>query len=408
MDEIDGGFDVIIDGHGFVAAWDWARQNGYLSAAIDVTDEGDVPYGSTPAAESQPLLAREKSDWYVWEVTNWQSGAGQRTHDEADALDARFYESARIDITSQGQVGLASVPVTLTNPFGWRPTGKVCSALGTVWAVFRQGPNDKVAYWAGAEWRFPSGQPNTGGKVSSICSDGPVVYVAWPDSKVMQMRVTAAEASTTAMTTANVDRVTAMCVSSGMLCVAREGVHGEDGVPEGASAGYINYATPRAYVPCTPTLGESETFITMPDLGIVGMCTEGTWAYILTANGQLTHIYRFQPLTGTFEDAAGFADGFVGTCLCGTAGLVFIGGYYHPGVDANGLELAGVGIGAVYMLSPGSGVELLTDIGEEVITDHRVQSVAPHGKRLAVIAGESLLWWDLVKGGWHHRSEVGT
>jgi hypothetical protein len=399
-DGLDDGFDVIVDGVGFVAAWDWATQNGYQSALLDITEPGDVPIGSTPAAESAPMLVRERSDWYVWSVANWQEGAGQRTHDDALASDTRFFISENVDIERQGELRLTRAVHTLANPTQRTATGVLCNGLGTVWAVFRSGEHDQVAYWDGDAWVFPTGQPPLGGTISSLTCDGAYVYAAWPDSGIMKMK------RLRAMTEALIPRVVSMCISSGMLCIAREGVRDEENIPNGASAGYLNYADPRAYVPCTPTLGTEPAFITMPDMGIVGLAPERNWVYLATVNGQNSHVYRFQPLTGDFEDAAGFADGFVATCVTAAAGMVIIGGYYHPGIDAEGNEIEDTGIGAIYTLIPGSGVELLTDIGDDPNGDTRVLSVAPHGKRLAIISGGNLLHWDLVRGGWHQRCAI--
>lgn len=407
------GYDVLINGIPYVAAHRWAAARD-MTAMAWVEDEAEIPI-QRPDHDVGAYLSRDRSDWYVESFRNWQDGAGQRSLDHADANRSRYHSSFCIDASRQGALRLQPATVSLAEVAGRRPTAVACEGMGRVWVVFRGTDGKDALYYydqASDSWVLRGGAHPSDGVITAICSDGDYVYFSVTGAAAGN-GVYKCRAGTASTKISSVQKITGMCVVAGYLCVARDKVSGETNIPNGSSAGYLDFtAEPnRAYVPCTPNPGS----VWMPELSTEDLVEVDDSAYWLvrsaedTTIGEQTRLFRFNPLSegGGFSPVATFPTGFVGECAAAGLGEVYVGGYYKaPKVDDSGPSASGMGV--IYRVIPGGTWERVVHIGEDELTDSRIFAMACYERYLYFVAGASLYRLAMQRGGYEHVAELPT
>jgi hypothetical protein len=403
-------FDIKINGMPYVFAHAWAERHS-TKANKSLEDEAKIPI-QRPDHEVGAYLGRESSDWYVESYRNFQDGAGQRSLDHAAANRSRFVDSRSIDGSRQAEMRLAAATSTLTGVAGRTPTAVACEGMGRLWCVWRDAYGHDALYYYDQATDAWYGAPNSSvypydGGISAICSDGDWVYFAVTGSLSVN-GVFKVRAGTSTVKISDVQSISAMAVCMGYLCVARDGVAGENPIPNGSSAGYLDFtAEPgRAYVACTP----SETSVWMPNLVTEDLVAlDDNFVYWLVRSGEgatigeESRIYKFNPTAEgyAFGSAATFPTGFTAECLCGYLGRLFCGGYEKtPTVDNSAVSSSGMG--EIYSLTPGETWERVVHIGEEELADSRIWSITAYERFIYFLAGSQLYRYSIVEGGYEH------
>jgi hypothetical protein len=408
-------YDLLINGMPYVLDHLWARAQG-IAPMRSLEEEASIPI-QRPDHEVGAYLAREKSDWYVEAYRNWQDGSGQRSLDHADADRSRFYSSYATDGSRQGELRLAPATVGLTAVAGAVPTAVACEGMGRLWCVWH-GAHDNLYFYnqASDTWSVAPGTHPTDGSITACCSDGDYVYFAVTGSTAeggAGNGVWKVRASTSSSKISALQKITGMCVVTGHLCVARDQVSSEEGVPNGSSAGFLDFtAEPnRAYVPCTPT-GSS---FWGPNLVSEELCALNSYAYWLVRSGEgavigeEAKVMRFSPIAEAYDfgEVQAFPVGFTGECMCSYLDVLYVGGYEKvPTYDDAGVSDSGMG--EIYRLEPGGTWERVVHIGEEELADSRIFALTPYERFIYFIAGSQLYRYSIVHGGYEHAGQLAS
>lgn len=411
-------YHVLINDIPYTLAEEWARLNEMpASKWIEREPRGSI---QRPDAEVGAFTTKEESDWDGESYANWQDGMGQRSLDHADANRSRYETGWRLDGSRQGELRLQPASEELGGITGRTPTGVACSAGGVYYAVWRNATSDDDLYyyndaldtWTAITKGAGVDASPTDGQISAVGTDGHHVYLAVTGSPAGSNGIFRYIPGGATVWISHVEKVSAMSCYAGYLCLARDNVSGETGlpipVPDGSSAGYLDWAAEpnRAYVPCTP----NPASIWNPSLVTVGLITHETHVYWLTkekTGGEEALLTRYNPIIAGYDfcEVARLPRGFVPTSIEAYSSRIFVGGHERtPTIDYKAVSASGIGV--IYAVVPGEAWERLVHIGESELDDNRVFAMACWQRWLYFIAGASIYRWNLARGGYEHVDEL--
>lgn len=375
------------DAQGFRVDW-----SSVDSPPVSITHESQLATGGQDSTEGDELYSgRDLTDAYRIIYRDFGGGAGQISRDTANYASNKFFSSDGIDISDPSGVKLMPafdvIPATDLR-------GAVCEYQSTLAVTVDMGSNTddrkQVAFYHPETpdelWTYAPGI-TADFEAVSLCSDGEWLYVALAGTGGV-WRGKDPRVDATAWTQySQAYSISYMCYNSGWLY----GVMDDNEVGRilaTADGSWNPFEIQGALAPARDSFGLSEV---------------GAWVYWGVRAGARSWVYALQynpsatDVQEVFEQYVELPTGFVGTCLDGYLGQLFIGGY-------NLSRVSDKNQGAVYLATE-DGIALLTNIGgdpnrgEDDSSAEEVKGIAGYGHDLWIVTASSVYLWNLKMGG---------
>lgn len=387
-------FDFVLrdgDGdHGFRVDWDSTNPLPFQR-----TDEAQMPTSATQSAEGaeEVYSGRDLTDsWRIY-FSDFTAGAGQVSRDVVSYAAGKYSESRNIDISGDEGLRLAPTPNVISGAYNLG--GQVCEFKGLL-ACSLDAYSPPLGFFDPVSGTF-LGSPTiaAAGSVTALTTDGEYLYAAFS--------------------------------SSGGIWRSDEPLSGWELWCDVQGVGAMEFCTGYIYVVREEQLGFITDALTYEPLALegalqpirttFGLTSSGSWVYWGVVSGARSWVFSAQYNPGDptnskpFEQYVELPSGFIGSCLHGYLGNIYIGG-------SESSRWPNTGRGIVY-LAMSNGITRLCNLGDDPNSltsypydptpyDNGVQNICGYGDDLWIVTARALYRWDLRRGGYSHVADTGS